>query len=106
MALNKFIVQEGQNLYDVVLQNYGTLEEIFTIFVANPSIDINTDLVALQELKIDDTITGDTDIKGQYIRTAYVTNNADAGFIPIVDQKQFNDGDPFDFNDGDPYQFN
>lgn len=106
MALNKYIVQEGQSLYDVALQKYGTLDELFTIFVDNPTIDINTDLQALTELLIDDTIVGDEEIKGHYIRTTFITNNADENFLTIVDQKQFNDLAPFDFNDGTPFEFN
>lgn len=106
MAIVRYTTQEGQNLYDVALQNYGTLEELFNIFALNEGVDINTDLTALQELKIDNAIAGDQDIKGQYIRTSYVTNNADGNFIAIVDQKQFNDLVPFDFNDGTPYEFN
>lgn len=106
MALKTFTVQEGQNLYDVALQNYGTLESLFTIFVDNPSLTINDDLVALQDVKIDDTVEGDKDITGQYIRTAQVTNNADGNYIAVIDQKQFNDLEPFDFNDGTPYEFN
>lgn len=106
MALEKYIVQEGQNLYDVVLLKYGTLDNIFTIFVDNASIDINTDLQALDELLIDTEVVGDNEIKGQYIRTTFITNNADADFIPFIDTKQFNDLVPFDFNDTTPYDFN
>jgi hypothetical protein len=106
MAIIRTKAQEGQSLYDVVLQNYGTLDNIFTIFVDNPSLTINDDLEPLQEVKIDTSITGDTDIKGEYLRTDFVTNNADDNYTPILDQKQFNDLVPFDFNDGEPYEFN
>ena len=106
MATVRTKTQEGQSLYDVVLQNYGTLDELFTIFVLNPTLTINDDLQSLQEVKIDTTITGDEEIKAQYLKTSFITNNADGNYTPIIDQKQFNDLTPFDFNDGEPYEFN
>lgn len=106
MALEKYIAQEGQSIYDVVLQNYGTLDELFTIFVDNPSLTINDDLTALQELQINTDIVGNEDIKKEYFTTSFITNNADGNFTPVIDQKQFNDLTPFDFNDGEPYEFN
>lgn len=106
MALNKYIVQEGQNIFDVVLQKYGTLDELFTIFVDNPTLTINTDLLGLQEVLIDSEIVGDEDIKNNYLTTLRVTNNADNEFVAVVNQKQFMNEDPFDFMNGDPYQFN
>ena len=106
MALNRYTVQEGQSLYDVVLQEYGTLDNLFSIFVDNTSLTINDDLTALQEVKIDTAIVGNTDIKGQYVRRSHITNNADADFTPVITQKQFNDLTPFDFNNSDPYEFN
>ena len=57
MAANKYIVQEGQNIYDIAVQEYGDLEQLFTIFVKNPEININTDLTALQELNIDAVVS-------------------------------------------------
>lgn len=105
MALNKYITQEGQNIYDVVLQNYGTLDELFTIFADNPALTINTDLTGLQELFINSEIVGDETIKNNYLTTSRVTNNADNNFVAVINQKQFEDGEPFDFEDGEPYQF-
>ena len=106
MALENFTVQEGQSIYDVVLQKYGTLDNLFTIFVDNATLTINDDLTSLQQVKIDTDIVGNEDIKNQYIRTSFITNNADADYTEIIDQKQFNDLTPFDFNDSEPYEFN
>jgi len=106
MALEKYIVQEGQNIYDVVLLKYGTLDQLFTIFVDNPSININTDILAQDEILINTDVVGQQEIKTEYLLTNYVTNNADNDFIAIIDQKQFQDGEPFDFQDGEPFQFN
>lgn len=106
MALTKYIVQEGQNIFDVVLLKYGTLDNLFTIFVDNAAININSDLTPLSEVLIDSTIIGRKEIKTEYLLTSYVTNNADNDFLTISDQKQFQDGAPFDFQDGEPYEFN
>lgn len=105
MALEKYIVKEGQNIFDVVLQNYGTLDELFSIFTNNAALTINTDLTALQEVVINTEITGNLTVKNKYITAAHVTNNADGAFVPVINQKQFMNGDPFDFMNGDPYQF-
>ena len=106
MALNKITIQEGQSLYDVAMMYYGTLDELFTIFVNNPDLDINSNLEALSEVVIDDSITGDEDVKRHYVRTTYITNNDDGLYVPLAEQKQFNDLTAFDFNDGVPFQFN
>lgn len=105
MALDKYITQEGQNIYDVVLQKYGTLDELFTIFADNPALTINTDLVGLQELLIDSEIVGDETVKNNYLTKSKITNNADNDFVAVINQKQFEDGTPFDFEDDEPYQF-
>tara|TARA_R110002020_G_scaffold43903_1_gene127059 strand:+ start:336 stop:674 length:339 start_codon:yes stop_codon:yes gene_type:complete len=84
MAKTKIIIQEGQNLFDVVLQEYGTLANIFTIFADNPALDINTDLVPLSEVIIDSEGIGDEVIKTSYRRIAYTTNNADDGYQATV----------------------
>lgn len=106
MAKIKYIVQEGQSIWDVVLLKYGTIEEIGTFLADNTDLTFNTDLTALQEVVINTDVVGDQTIKNNYIITNFVTNNADEGFVAILDQKQFQNGDPFDFQNGDPFQFN
>lgn len=105
MALDKYIVKEGQSIFDVVIQKYGTLNELFTIFVDNPSLTVNTDLTGLQEVVINSDIVGDEGIKNNYLVTDHTTNNKDADFVAIINQKQFEDGDAFDFENNDTYQF-
>lgn len=106
MALEKYIAQEGQSIFDVVIQKYGTLDELFAIFADNEALTINTDLTGLQEVLIDGEIVGDLTIKNKYLVTSHTTNNADNDFVAVVDQKQFMNEDPFDFMNGEPYQFN
>ena len=106
MAANKYIVQEGQNIYDIAVQEYGDLEQLFTIFVKNPEININTDLTALQELNIDAIGQGNEDVKTDFNRTNYITNNADNNYTPEEGSKLFQDGDGVLFQNGSLYNFN
>lgn len=106
MALIEYTVAEGQSVYDVALMKYGTLNELFQLFVDNPTININSDLTAGTVLLIDDTIVGEENIKSKYLLSNFVTNNADNNFVAQVLQKQFMNGDPFDFQNGDPFEYN
>ena len=47
------IVFEGQNLFDIALQEYGSVEGIKAVLQLNPSIDINSVLLAGQSLVVD-----------------------------------------------------
>lgn len=40
--MNKHVVKTGQNLYDVALTLYGSIEGIFDLLISNPSISYNT----------------------------------------------------------------
>ena len=106
MALVKHIVQEGQSIFDVVLQKYGTLDNLFSIFVNNPSININSVLEAQTDLLIDTEIVGQQQIKTEFLLKSYVTNNNDDGFISLIPQKQFQNGEPFNFMNDEPFIFN
>ena len=48
-------VKENQNIIDVCLQNYGSLESLFDLANDN-SLSLNADLVVGQELTIDDAL--------------------------------------------------
>ena len=78
MAKIKYIVQEGQSIWDVVLLKYGTLEEVGTFLADNTNLTFNTDLTALQEVFINTDVVGEADIKNNYIITNFVTNKPSA----------------------------
>lgn len=99
-------VQEGQNIFDVVVQNFGNLDNLFTIFASNASLTINTDLTPLSKLIIDDSVNFEKGVVNYFITSNFITNNADNNFVAAIDQKQFEDGEPFDFEDGEPFKFN
>lgn len=106
MASKKIIVQEGQSWYDIALQEFGTLENIFSIFVSNPNLDINTPPAPLAALTIDADGIGDEIIKIAYTRDKYVTSNADSDFVAADGNYLFQNGDDFIFMDGLGYEFN
>jgi len=80
MAKKEFKSAAGQNIFDLVLQEYGTLENIFNIFVDNPTLGFNDNISALTPLEVDSEGIGEEVIKTSYKRVNYVTNNADAYF--------------------------
>lgn len=49
MAIYK--VKNGQNLFDIALHLYGTIEGMFDILITNPTISMTTELVAGMELE-------------------------------------------------------
>lgn len=46
-----YIVQPNQNIFDISLQLYGTIEGIFDLLITNTWLSMNTDLVTGQELE-------------------------------------------------------
>ena len=40
--MNKYIVKSGQNIYDVALAIYGSIEGVFDLLASNPKISFNT----------------------------------------------------------------
>lgn len=49
-----YIVKKNQNIYDVAVQIYGSIEGLFDLLISNEGLTVNTDLVAGQELKYHD----------------------------------------------------
>ena len=100
-------IQEGQNIFDIVLQEFGTLEQLSQFLSDNSSIGINDDLISGQEVEINSINLGDEDIKARYIKLNFVTNNKDNNFTAsIQDQFQFQNEEPFNYQDGDAYNLN
>jgi len=100
-------IQEGQNIFDVVLQEFGELEQLGKFLADNTELSINDDLVSGQEVNINSKNLGDNDVKSRFIKISFVTNNKDSNFIASTqDQYQFQNGDAFDFQNGDAFNFN
>ena len=87
------IVKDGQNLYDVTLQEFGTLEELFVV-IADNNIDVNKKVSAGQDLKTNNENVGDESVKGFYKLGAISPNNNQGTGLPPQIAGDFN----FDHN--------
>lgn len=87
------IVKDGQNLYDVTLQEFGTLEELFVVIIDN-SINVNKRVSAGQDLVTNNEKTGDESVKGFYKLNAISPNNNQGTGLPPQIAGDFNN----DFN--------
>jgi hypothetical protein len=60
-----YIVQPNQNIFDISLQLYGTIEGIFDLLITNSGLSMNIDLVTGQELEYhEDFILNSTVVDG------------------------------------------
>lgn len=75
------IVQEGQNLFDVTTEQFGTLEELFTLLIDN-DLPINTRIISGQELVINKIDVGDEDVKNFVVLKNITMNNAQGLKLP------------------------
>lgn len=47
----KYIVKPSQNIFDIALHLYGTIEGVFDLLITNPWLNMNTDLITGTELE-------------------------------------------------------
>ena len=74
------IVNSGQNLFDIVLQKFGTLENAF-ILINDNSLTFNSKLNANQELIINNSGVGDNKVKNFVTLHEYKYNNDQEGAV-------------------------
>lgn len=60
MAIHK--VTANQNIWDVAIQLYGTIEGVFDLLISNPSLNMTSDLVPGMELQYHDYFVINSDI--------------------------------------------
>ena len=107
MGIIKYKSQEGQNIHDVILLFYGSLERLVDFIRLNPAVEIDIELPVGTEILIDDSlIVGDLNIKQKYKSREFITNNADEKFEINEENKIFQDGKDFIFQNGNLYRFN
>ena len=87
------LVQEGQNLFDVTTEQFGTLEELFTLLIDN-DLPINTRIISGQELVINKIDVGDEDVKNFVVLKNITMNNAQGLKVPPLLSGDYN----FDYN--------
>lgn len=105
MAIKKFISSEGQNIQDIVLQFYGSLEKTSDFLLLNPDFNFDSDIPAGTLLYIDDLLIGQKDIQ-QYKKQSFSTNNSDEFYTPDDGNKLLQDGSEYTFQNGIGFEFN
>ena len=71
------VVSEGQDIFDVVIQKFGTLENVFDFLTDNPTLDINSPLASGDRLQINNTNKGLVRQKQWFKNRTFIVVNAD-----------------------------
>lgn len=64
--MRKLAIIEGQNLFDVALQEYGAAHHFTKILEDNPTLNHNSNVGAGSTILIDDTFVGEEDISAKF----------------------------------------
>ena len=75
------IVQDGQNIFDVTTEQFGTLEELFVLLIDN-DLPVNTRIESGQELVINKVNVGDEDVKNFVVLKNITMNNFQGLKVP------------------------
>jgi len=78
MALS---VLQGQNIFDICVQEFGNLEELFVLLLDN-NISANEKLISGQELVINKTGVGNENVKDFVVLGKITMNNAQGLKVP------------------------
>lgn len=70
-------VKEGQSILDIVVQQFGSLDNLADFIDDNPDLDFNSNLDNGQLVQINADGLGDENVKGFYVRSSRDSNNAD-----------------------------
>ncbi len=103
-----FYTVNGQDVFDVVLQNYGDLEGGFENFVtANQALNVGAELIPGQKVAVNPSGVGDVLTKEFFENNASVLNNADpVNYAALVSNYDFQNEGDYDFQNTDIYDFN
>lgn len=71
------IVKDNQSIFDIVTQEFGTLDELFTLLVDN-NLNANSKLISGQDIIVNKIGKGDENIKS-FIALGGITFNNDQG---------------------------
>jgi len=83
------IVKNGQSVFDITTQEFGTLEELFTLLVDN-DLNANSKLISGQELIINKIGKGEENIKSFITLGGIVFNNDQGKALPPVLSGDYN----------------
>jgi len=82
-------VLEGQNIFDITAQEFGTLENLFVILNDN-GLSVNEKLISGQDLVINKTNAGDEDVKKFVVLKNISMNNAQGQKVPPLLSGDYN----------------
>lgn len=77
------IVKDDQNIFDVALEKFGTLENVFTLIKDN-GLSFNSKLTGGQELTINNEGVGDSNIKNFATLQKVTFNNNQGVTVPQI----------------------
>lgn len=70
------MIREGQSIFDVVAQNFGTLENLSDFLDDNPQLTINSKLSGGQEqITVMSQNKGNEEVKKYFVGNNFVLNN-------------------------------
>jgi len=82
-------VNQNQNIFDIALQEFGTLDQTFTLINDN-NLTFNSKLKANQELVINNEGIGDNNVKN-FVTLQKIKYNNDQGVaVPPLDGGDYN----------------
>jgi hypothetical protein len=75
------LVSSGQNIWDVALQEFGDIEQVFT-FIADNDLNLNFKLKPSQNIIINNSGIGNNDIKNLFKFSKIILNNDQTEAMP------------------------
>lgn len=89
-------VKDNQSIFDITIEQFGTLENLLTLIVDN-SLSPGFKLSAGQELVINNTDTGNEEIKAFFKLGNIAVNNDQQKGLPPIDAGDYNNDFANDF---------
>jgi len=88
-------VKNNQNIFDIALQEFGTLENLFTEILVPNKIDLDEEIKPDRDVKLNALGKGEDDIKGKIQEQGLIFSNNEVekelDLIWILDQGIWND---------------
>lgn len=72
-----YIVQPNQNIFDIALQLYGTIEGIFDLLITNTGLSMDDDLVTGQELEYHEDFVLNSAVTSELASSSIVPSNGE-----------------------------
>ena len=90
-------VKEGQNIFDITTESFGTLEELFTLLNDN-NLAVNAKLISGQDLVINKINIGDENVKNFVVLRNITMNNDQGEKVPPLLSGDYNSDYNNDYN--------